>query len=536
MGTVNHIRIMTSTMSDKLNSMGVLVGRQNALRGDWYITNPDFPWDPPRKKLLLYVSSSFNDSNIERSILHEKILPCIRQTARLHNIDVSFVDMHHGMIRAGSQCQIWLNDQQRELERCRMASGGLFFLSLLGDQYGDRPLPKTIESEALEERLNAFRSSSNISAIERENIFELVNQWYTLDTNAVPSVYRHAPISIDEVETYQSNVLPILREILNGVKFDISIPSLCVGQSSTDAEITTAMRLNEGANGILWIRRVIDKEMLDKDGDRIHDDDEDDDDDDEDNDSREAKLLDLRATMNHANISRAMVKVSFDDFKSQQGDGFDTYLLEWETKVRAVLDEALDQLISQVSHWSQDGSGLGIDGDTAEELLHHTMLARHLCSSFVGRTSSMNIAVRSILAKQEIIRKGGVNGHRQLYACIWLCIVGKPGTGKSAFMAKLAACLREEETSVHHKRRKSTGNGTIRPVLIRFCGTSKLSVDGLTLVQSLCYQIQTVFPYEEKKEVPRTYDEAVALLHHYLRKWSYPRFYVAPTLYCHTVL
>ena len=485
--------------------MGILVARQNALRGDWYITNPDFPWDPPRKKLLLFVSSSLNDSNIERNVLHDKILPSIRQTARLHNIDVSFVDMHHGMIRTGSQCQIWLNDQQRELERCRMASCGLFFLSLLGDQYGNRPLPKTIEAEAFEERLHAFRSSSNISTSERENILELVHQWYFLDSNAVPSVYCHAPVAIDERETYESNILPILREIMNGVQFDKTIPSLHVGRSSTDAEITAAMQLNEGTNGILWIRRVFDRESLDIGSD------------DDDNDTCESKLLDLQATMNVANISRSTIKVSLDDFQSQQGDGFSTYLSEWETKVQTVLDEALDKLVTQVSHWAQDGSGLGIDGDHAEELLHHAMLARHLCSTFVGRTASINDAVRNILVKQETIRIGGVNGYRQLYAGIWLCIVGKSGTGKSAFMAKLAARLREEETSLHQKRRKSIGSA-IRPVLLRFCGTSKRSVDGLTLVQSLCYQIQIVFPYEENKDVPRAYDEAVALLHHYLRK------------------
>ena len=487
--------------------MGILVGRQNALRGDWYITNPDFPWDPPRKKLLLFVSSSFNDSHIERRLLYEKILPSIRETARLHNIDVSFVDTHRGMIRTGSLCQIWLNDQQKELERCRMASGGLFFLSLLGDQYGHRPLPKTIDEEAFEERMNAFRSSSTITTMERENILKLVRQWYILDTNAVPPVYCHATIATDEVKTYESNILPILREILNGVQFDKTIPSLCVGRSSADAEITTAMQLNEGKNGILWIRRVFDEEMLDG-GEGSHD---------EDNDSCEAKLLDLQATMNQANISRSVINVPLDDFKSQQGDGYSTYLLEWETKVQSVLDEALDELVTQVSQWEKDGSGLGVDGDNAEELLHHVMLARRLCSFFVGKTTTINDSIRNILLKPETKRLGGNNSHRQLYGGIWLSIVGKSGTGKSAFMAKLAARLREEEISLHLKRRKSIGS-TIRPVLIRFCGTSKRSIDGLSLVQSLCYQLQIVFPCEEKREVPRTYDEVVAMLHHYLRK------------------
>ena len=77
-------------------------------------------------------------------------------------------------------------------------------------------------------------------------------------------------------------------------------------------------------------------------------------------------------------------------------------------------------------------------------------------------------------------------------------MVGKSGAGKTAFMAKLAQIL-------------STERG-YRPVLVRFCGTSKGSTTGLGLVQSLCRQLEFVFGAVEGP-VPSGYKEWVARFH-----------------------
>ena len=55
-----------------------------------------------------------------------------------------------------------------------------------------------------------------------------------------------------------------------------------------------------------------------------------------------------------------------------------------------------------------------------------------------------------------------------------LCVVGKSGVGKTAFVAKLAQRLSQERSD--------------RPVLVRFYSTSGGSMAGLALVRSLCVQ------------------------------------------------
>ena len=90
-----------------------------------------------------------------------------------------------------------------------------------------------------------------------------------------------------------------------------------------------------------------------------------------------------------------------------------------------------------------------------------------------------------------------------VFSGISLSVIGRSGTGKTALMAKLASIAR--------------GANDQRPVIIRFCGTSKGSVNGLTLVQSLCHQIQLVLQLSPQP-VPNTYDEAVLMFHTLLNK------------------
>ena len=89
------------------------------------------------------------------------------------------------------------------------------------------------------------------------------------------------------------------------------------------------------------------------------------------------------------------------------------------------------------------------------------------------------------------------------FSGISLCVIGRSGTGKTALMAKLATITRAANDQ--------------RPVIIRFCGTSKGSVNGLALVQSLCHQIQLVLQLSPQP-VPSYYENAVLMLHSLLNQ------------------
>ena len=103
-----------------------------------------------------------------------------------------------------------------------------------------------------------------------------------------------------------------------------------------------------------------------------------------------------------------------------------------------------------------------------------------------------------------------------LFSGVSLCVIGRSGTGKTALMAKLASIARAANDQ--------------RPVIIRFCGTSKGSVNGLSLVQSLCHQIQLVLQLPPEP-VSNNYDKAVLMFHSLLNKHAMVLFIDRLALY-----
>ena len=87
---------------------------------------------------------------------------------------------------------------------------------------------------------------------------------------------------------------------------------------------------------------------------------------------------------------------------------------------------------------------------------------------------------------------------------VCLVLVGKSGAGKTASMAKLAQLINNDRPA--------------RPVLIRFCGTSKGSMTGLALLQSLCHQIEHIF--QLAPTLPANYKGWVARFHSLLAAHS----------------
>jgi hypothetical protein len=54
-------------------------------------------WKPPKFKLLVFVSSTFTDTEKERNVLLEKVVPNLRRIGHLNGgIDVTFIDLRWG--------------------------------------------------------------------------------------------------------------------------------------------------------------------------------------------------------------------------------------------------------------------------------------------------------------------------------------------------------------------------------------------------------------------------------------------------------
>ena len=146
----------------------------------------------------------------------------------------------------------------------------------------------------------------------------------------------------------------------------------------------------------------------------------------------------------------------------------------WKDHCVKLFQESIDSSLNQRDLWLTDGSGLGLPGSIAAEMLHHVSWAAKRLSDFVGREELVHESLQTIAFESR------PPGSR--FAGISLLLVGASGAGKTALMAKLAQL-------VYDKEQASRTTAFKRPVISRFCGTSLASTMGLSLVRSICAQI-----------------------------------------------
>ena len=72
-----------------------------------------------------------------------------------------------------------------EIKRCQETSLGIAFIAILGDKYGWRPLPPSVDADEFDSLLQLIDQSDQ----------ELITSWYLRDDNSVPPFYVLQPIS-----------------------------------------------------------------------------------------------------------------------------------------------------------------------------------------------------------------------------------------------------------------------------------------------------------------------------------------------------
>jgi WD40 repeat protein/energy-coupling factor transporter ATP-binding protein EcfA2 len=122
--------------------------------------------------------------------------------------------------------------------------------------------------------------------------------------------------------------------------------------------------------------------------------------------------------------------------------------------------------------------------DYMEEIIHHCSIAFSRCANFFGRETLVKLALEKIRTNVETSTRVASEGNT-MFSGIHLVLIGKSGSGKTALMSKLALLLVDP---------------TI-PTIIRFCGTSKFSLDGLKLIQNISVQILVI--YDKKDELKK---------------------------------
>ncbi len=124
----------------------------------------------------IFVSSTFIDLQAERAALQDRVFPALRERCLARGARLQIVDLRWGISDAAGRDQQTMEICLSEVDRCRETSPAAFFVGLLGDRYGWRPLPAAIDAADLE------RAERRLRAADRA----LLAQWYRLDENAVP--------------------------------------------------------------------------------------------------------------------------------------------------------------------------------------------------------------------------------------------------------------------------------------------------------------------------------------------------------------
>eukprot|EP01038_Epipyxis_sp_PR26KG_P015326 gene15326-20654_t len=399
-----------------------------------------------------------------------------------------------------------------EIERCRLESSGIVFVSLQGNKYGYTPLPYSILASSLTARLNdAAKLVEAVEEIEKLKFCDLkkyekiqavitnvdlaayVKTWYILDENAEPHRYflRHLTSMSDS--SYWDVALPVLIEVLRGVEFEqhgigSQKEPFVVGQSVTEWEVKSAFLVNSGNEDLTrihWLHRYFTTPMTKSDfkyenfDDTIND------------GKKKEGLANLLSWMELSVIQTASYpQSSYHDFIHWR-----SHLDKWQADLTQRLRDSLENIIIRKDKWEGDGDDLGLPGKVLTEMLHHYKWAELKNRTFFGRKHLIDEIIQKIyypLIDENDSDFGGV--------C--LALIGGSGCGKTSIMAKVASLVFENEESAGR-----------RPIIIRFCGTSPGSFHGHQLVLSMCLQISFLFDLDPSSLEKLSYEEIVKVFH-----------------------
>ena len=438
-------------------------------------------------QLRVFVSSTFTDTHYERNILLDEIVPVIRSIAAPYGIQVVFVDMRYGVRDENTADHMTWLACKAELNQCIELSNGVFFLSLQGDKYGYKPLPKYIPQDVYDTRYSSL-------SIDDQTILD---QWYQLDTNNIPIGRYVLKNLIDKDDPIFWSIQSKIRTMLKDIAFDSDdhCNDIIIDRSVTEYESRYALSnaSDNKQSRLLWISRLFDNGVPDvQDFNDTYQ-----------NASDQLKLDNLKMMMYDAleplsNIINTTI--SYDHYIAND-DNCKQYLSDFKATVSRYFLKELKSIIVKRLQWLKDAFGVGIKGKYIDEMLHHCKIAYDKCNDFTGRDDLLALAL-------ELIVSNGNNGNRDPANVfnVSLCCIGNSGTGKTALMSKLASMIRYRmpDSSI--------------PVIIRFCGTSGDSMNGLSLVKSISKQIELLYGVQGAI-ISDVYKDAVTYFHSLLLQY-----------------
>jgi len=471
----------------------------------------------PSKTFRIFVSSTFSDLKAERDALQKFVFPRLRELCANRSARFQAIDLRWGVSEEAGLDQRTMPICLGEIERCQKVTPRPNFVVLLGDRYGWRPLPPEVpaaEFAAIEPRVTAADDKA------------LLRTWYRLDENAKPPVWclqpRHVDVdekatpevrkaATDQEEAEWGKTEPRLHAILSAAiaaaaGFDDEA-RVRYEASATEQEILRgALQVPDAAGHVFCFFRTLEArpgvdlaksdptdiavaDFLDgtKSGDHFTFDAQ--------SHARQTELKErklrplLGKNVHDYRASWAPEGIGTDHIgklphpKDPKGPPDELDSEHPLDDCLALLDKPEPKGTLCLDVWRSLGTLIRGELDIAAkidqlkaEIWAHEDFGRDRCAHFVGREEPL-AAIKDYLASGDAKP---------------LAIVGEPGSGKSALMAKAIEQAQEAHSNAQ--------------VIYRFIGATPASSDGRALLDSLCRQITNAYD-GDPATIPSEYND-----------------------------
>ncbi|KAJ8046652.1 NACHT domain- and WD repeat-containing protein 1 [Holothuria leucospilota] len=410
----------------------------------------------PSKVIRIFMSSTFGDMSAERNVIGEAE-PELSQWCRKQGLDFQLVDMRWGVKDEATTDHMTTFLCLQEIKKCQDISLGPNFMFLLGQRYGYRPIPAKILSSEFQVLLEY---------IVEESSLKLVNDWYLLDENSIPSEHVLQSVT-DDWHSVSSKLAVVLRtaaaEAVKAGKLTAEEKKKYFS-SVTEQEIEAALGVKDPELHCFGFIREI-EDLYDHTGDK---------------DSVSITYFD--ADEDGAPIEE--VKFQLDELKNcylashLPERNIISLVTHWQEpgivrdvhEYQSYFQTLKDNFIANVKALTVEALKRQDPSDVAEdplllEVIHHADFCLKRCAIFHGCDDTI----------QQIVDKVCMDT-----ASKPLVIHGPSGSGKTSVMAKVAAKIKAD-------MRESVN------VVIRFLGTSSSSSSILQVFQSLVEQICVLY-------------------------------------------
>jgi WD40 repeat protein len=417
----------------------------------------------------IFVSSTFSDLKAERNALQARVFPRLRDLAAVYGCRFQVIDLRWGVSEEASLDQQAMNICLGEVARCQQITPRPNFIVLLGDRYGWMPPPSQIPDDEFQQIMKV------VEGIDKA----LLEEWYTLDENAVPHEWRlkprHAGSPYEEYDGWQPVEAQLQRILaVAAIKLEFAGEKLLpYTASATEQEIAAgAFRVKDAPEHVSCFFRTIDglprqfdvsaRDFLDLD--------------------EEHRQIDEDAHNKQEALKKRLADYVPGNHRTYYarwtGDGITTDHIDLLCEdVLASLSRIILEEIEhprEASPAEEVPSQIRADDALDDDGRAHHKFAEERQRFFVGRAG--------MLAK--------IAGYPLESGHCTLAIVGGGGTGKSALMARAV-----KETQKAHPDAQ---------IVYRFIGVTPSSSVGRGLLDGLCREISRRYGADETN-VPLDY-------------------------------